>query len=635
MAIDHRGSRFAVALTAVLLLGASPAAPQSAPPAAPAAQIAPTTGPGRHFEAVRRHLDLGGPLFVYVEVDGEIEALAKRLTEAIAAAAGDEPEAQRFKQDYAALAAELGLTDVKAVGMSSVARPGGSFHNRAFYLLPEPRRGVFAVLGGPARPFATARLAPADTDLFIETEIDLPALLDTMTAVARRFDPAAGLDTAGAALADATGIDAGPALDALAALRGRVTLALRLADAPPPDSGNLDEWAVELMQKGQLLIRAEGLGSKLAEVLDTVDLLVAETAGGRRIYRPREPIPQLGDNQPAIAIEGEAVLIASSLAFLQASLARSDGLDAAPPFRAALAATGLEQGNTVVYGTPRAFAFVRSAIEGIAGATAPGEEAASAISAILERVPRLDSPLAAVAANLPDGIALHANGDSTLRGALLPVALWSPDILGTVVLAAAPAAVRAIVEVKREERRVAAIENNLRVIGEAAQRFFARDTRAGEVGFEDLRAELEGKLTEIPGLDFSDFTLERGFSRIDYDLADGRKVSWIAPLGDADREAVKRNLAAFDRVAVWYFRRFPDEGFMAGFEAVQTGSPMREFPKPVRDENYRNLQISKGDTEIQIEVAGERITIPRQPPERAPAQRPQRQQQQRQGQPPR
>jgi hypothetical protein len=575
---------------------------------------------------VRPHLDLGGPLFVYVETEGEVDAIARRLTEAMAAAAGDEPEAQRFKQDYAALAAELGLTQIRAVGMSSIARPDGSFHNRMFLLAPAPRRGLLAALGGPARPFSTARLAPADADLFLETELDLPALLDALLAVARRFDPDAGIGTAGGALAGATGIDPGPALDVLAALRGRLTLALRFADDPPAEPERLGDWAQSLAGRGQLLLRAEGIGAKLAALLDPIDALAARTVGARRVYQLRDPLPELGDNQPAIAIEGDVAVIASSLPFLEASLARSDGLDAAPAFRAALEATGLEQGNTLVYGTPRVFAALRGALAAIAAAAAPDEDTHAAVGAVLDRLPALPMPVAAVSANLQDGIAVRGNGDSSLRGALLPVGAMSPDVLGTIVLAAAPAAVRAFVAVKADERRVAAVEANLRLIGEAAQAHFARHPRADAVGYDELRGNVEGKLAEIPGVDFSDVTLERGFKSVELALPDGRRVSWIVPLGEAEREAVKRNLAAFERAAAWYFRRFPDEAAMAGFEAVQRGSPMRELPKPVREEDYRTLSIGRDDPEIAIEVAGERIAVPRgaatQPARRGPFQRP-------------
>ena len=197
MAALHAGSdRLRAALAGMALLASGAASGQPAPtdaqPAPPQIAVGADATPDAAIAERLRGLLAVLPEFEDVDVQvregvvffggsvaetadvERLEALAKRLSEAIAAAAGDEPDAQRFKQDYAALAAELGLTDVKAVGMSSAARPEGGFHNRIFYLLPEPRRGAFAALGGPARPFATARLAPADTDLFVTYGTDEP-----------------------------------------------------------------------------------------------------------------------------------------------------------------------------------------------------------------------------------------------------------------------------------------------------------------------------------------------------------------------------------------------------------------------------------------------------------------------------
>src|ERR1035438_10601470 len=87
------------------------------------------------------------------------------------------------RQDFKALFSELGLNDVKAIGLSSVRESGGNFRNRTFLFAPDGRHGLLAVLGGQPGRFVGARLAPADTDFYSECEFDVSALYDTIKAV--------------------------------------------------------------------------------------------------------------------------------------------------------------------------------------------------------------------------------------------------------------------------------------------------------------------------------------------------------------------------------------------------------------------------------------------------------------------
>jgi len=67
---------FARALLILALALAAPVAPAQAPPA----------GGSPHFEAVRQRLALGGPLFVYVDLDGDVERIGRDVAASIAAA---------------------------------------------------------------------------------------------------------------------------------------------------------------------------------------------------------------------------------------------------------------------------------------------------------------------------------------------------------------------------------------------------------------------------------------------------------------------------------------------------------------------------------------------------------------------
>ena len=597
-----------------------------------AQQSAPGARPSPHFEAVRQRLQLGGPLFVYVDIDGDVERIGRDVSASVAVTVGDAPAGAKLKQDYAAILAQLGLTQVKAIGMSSAARADGSFDNRTFLFVPEPRSGLLAAFGGPARPFASARLAPADTDLFVETEFDLPALLAVFAAVAKRFgvdDPMAEILNAARDQAPVDPVQLAAAArmaELFAALKGRATLALGFAPDAAIDPDAPEASALALALGAKLLLRVEGIGGKLAAILDGLDELTATAAGPRRVYQTKEPLPFLGDNQPVIAIEGETVTLASSRAHLDASLARTDGLDRAPDFRAGLEATGPE-GNGLTYATPRFLRFVHDGIAAAAASNGPRDDAGAAlVQVILGQFPAGDRPFIAVTANLPDGILFRSLGGAPNKSGLLALGIYNPETIGTIVRVAAPALARALIAEPAEQGRVAAgdapksareqaVEANLKRIAEVADRWFAANPNEDEVAFEQL-VGLDPSLaaiTPVAGEDYDDVTVSKAAGVVEIQLPSGMVVAYAPPLTDTDREAVKQNLAALDEAAAWYLAMRPDEPFMAGEEAVAEGSPLKALPAAVRGEDYGRVHVSRNRDQISVRVGSETITVQRDP----------------------
>jgi hypothetical protein len=585
-----------------------------------------TVAPSPSFDAVRTRLELGGPLFVFIDYEDQIAQIGRDVSKMISDLVADDPALAIFRQDYAAILDELGLSGIKAVGMSSTRR-GATYHNRVFLHAPEPRRGLLASFGGPAGPFAAAALAPQDTDLLMEHELDIKAITDAFTTVAKRFVPDAGIDMAGAAIAAQTGMQAGDVIDMVANLRGRFSLVLRLGDIAMPDPTRLEEWGLGLAQKADLLLRAEGIGRRLLPMIRDIRELVPMTIAGRRAFRASETVPVLGQNQPVLVFDDDTVLLASSALFAEQSLTRGDrALAQAPGFRQALTEIGLDRGNSILYGTPRLVRMLRSAVlAGAEMAAASADEPAMGpvLQSVINRLPDASKPFASVAANQPDGILMRSNDSLSLRSALLPLSLFNPDVIGPIALAAIPAAVQAYADSMAESRAAEIAKENLAIIGEAALAYFETNTSATEVTYADLKSELAGRLKRVKGMDFTDFVLERGFGNVEIELPNGETVTWNAPIGEAEREKIRANLRQFDRAAAWYFRKYPRESLMLGGEAVEEGSPMRQMPPQIRGERYEDLQIRRTDTEIEIQVNDQVIAIRRDPAL-------QRQQQQRQ-----
>ncbi|MEO6996065.1 MAG: hypothetical protein ABI273_20855, partial [Lacunisphaera sp.] len=139
-----------------------------------------TSERSRHFEAVNRELELGGTLYGYADVDGDVLGFAAQMQALMKQLAGAQPQLAPYVKDYAPVIKALGLDDIKAMGLSSVAEGDGYFRNRVFLYTPGPRHGLLAGLGGPSAPFARLELAPADADFYAESEIDLPAVYATI-----------------------------------------------------------------------------------------------------------------------------------------------------------------------------------------------------------------------------------------------------------------------------------------------------------------------------------------------------------------------------------------------------------------------------------------------------------------------
>ena len=131
-----------------------------------------------HFEAVSGHLDLGGEVYLYVDVDGDVDKIAGMVNDLLKfvdkASGGDMP-AEIAALDITDLVDQLGLSGISALGASSIQK-GDIFHNSYYLHVPDGRKGLLDVFGGEAAPFAVQKLAPAGSDIVMEQDIDISAL---------------------------------------------------------------------------------------------------------------------------------------------------------------------------------------------------------------------------------------------------------------------------------------------------------------------------------------------------------------------------------------------------------------------------------------------------------------------------
>lgn len=446
---------------------------KTAAPAKASTALVPETERSRHFIAVNEQLELGGTIYGFVDVDGDAVQLAEKLKGLLQNVGRANPNAAPFaNQDVPALFAKLGINDVKAMGVSSVPDGTGFFRNRVFFYTPEGRHGLLAGLGGKPGPFAHLGLAPADTDVYSEAEIDVPAIYTTVKDVLGQIGGETAKNQLDAALQKAGRAAAISWLKLINATKGHVVLIGRL-DAEKtfrtPGQGGVAIPAFSL------LLRIDGVAPAIEDALKESKLLTASQAGSTRLYEFNQPLPVEG-LKPIIAIEGSTLFVATTAAFLDECRSQKSGLGGDPEFKKALAHVGTE-GNGLTYVTPRLFRRLRE-IETLNPNLPP--EAKSGIGYAMNQLPSIEQPLITLRVNQPNGILVRSYWNRSLKQDVAMMSVYNPVTVGVLAAMAIPAfqKVRATSQDK-------AVLNNLRQFAVAGDRYCV-EHGVGTAAYADL-----------------------------------------------------------------------------------------------------------------------------------------------------
>lgn len=468
-------------IIAALTLGAcqkkteAPATAASKPeaPKPLAVEVVKESERSRNFAAVNKQLELGGTLYGYVDVDGDLLKLAGQLQGVLGEMAKTQPNAGMIAhQDLSAIVTMLGLTDVKALGVSSVPDGTGYFRNRVFVYTGGERHGLMAALGGKPAAFKHVGLAPADTALYGESEMDLGVAYKTLKDVVAKVagEPASNqLETMIKKAGEAATISY---LDLIYGLKGRSAVILRV-DAektlrlPGPQPVTLPAFS--------LVACVEGVGQVVEPSLAKVRELRRTDAGSMHIYEPAQKLPVEGF-QPALVIDGSMLYVTTSLPFLKECRELKTGLAQTPEFQKAVAQLGA-QGNGLTYVSPRVFERLRD-IEKLNPNLPP--QVAGVLNLMLAQMPKLDRPLVSVRTNLDDGILVRSYLNRSLKQDIAAVSVYNPFTVGMLAAMAIPAFQK--VRVSSQEK---AVTNNLRQLAAAADQYYL-ETGKNTASYDDL-----------------------------------------------------------------------------------------------------------------------------------------------------
>jgi type IV pilus assembly protein PilA len=464
-----------------------------------------------HFTAVQKHLELGGTLYGYADIDGDVLKIADSLRGIMEQVAVAQPEVAPFlKQDLRGIFTLLGFDDIKAVGLSSVPEGDGSFRNRVFMLTPNGRHGLLAGLGGAPAPHALVKLAPTGTDFYGEAEVDLAEVYKTIKAVVTKV----GGETAANLMEEKIKQAGVPAsiswLDVINGWKGRSALVLRLDPEKTLALPNL------VLPQPSFLLCIEGVGPAFEPMLKKLPPLKLSVVGERKIFSLAQPSPIPGIN-PVFVIEGKTLYLATTQAFFNECLNHKTGLAQTPEFTKALARVGAT-GNALAYVSPAFFDRLND-LERLNPNLPP--QNLQTLRMVLGNLPKPAQPLITVRTNLPEGILIQSHWNRSLKQDVAMVAMYNPATVGLLAAMAIPAFQK--VRTASQEK---AVLNNLRQLAAASEQYYL-ENNVDTVQLDQLIGpdKYIKALNSVAGEDYSEVVLKQGEPLVVH-LPDGREVRY-------------------------------------------------------------------------------------------------------------
>lgn len=480
---------------------ASPALSAPEKPKPLTVAVVPEAERSKHFVAVNQHLELGGTVYGYVDIDGDAAKLSTGIGKLLERIAATQPQLEPFvKQDYPALFGMLGFNDVRALGVSSVPDGTGYFRNTAFFYTPEKRRGLLAGLGGAPAPFACLNLAPANVDVYAESEVDFAEVYKTVKAVVAKVGGEPSADLMETQLKKAGEAAAFSLYGLVTGWKGHSALVLRLDDA---QSTQLPTPQPFTIPTPSLLLSLEGIAPAVEPALAKLPMLQAREENGLKIYSSKAPLPLQGI-APVIAVKGTTLYFATTAAFLSECLGSTPRLADTETFKQALAPLGRE-GNGLTYVAPQFFTTLRKVVA--LNPNAP-EETKNVLNFWLEQLPQPTRPLVSVRTNLPDGVLVRSYWNRSSKQDVATLAVYNPVTVGFLAAMAIPAFQKV-----RHSSQEKAVLNNLRQLSAAADQYYL-ENGVGAATLDDLVGPEDTKyikrIQPVGGEDYRRMTFKQG-----------------------------------------------------------------------------------------------------------------------------
>ena len=238
-------------------------------PADPAADEA-------RFNSVNEQLDMGGTVYAYVSVDGDLSAIGSFVESKLNQIRQLDERAKIPPVDIPQLLTVSGLDAVSAMGISSKRTAEGGFRNKAYIYAPNTRQGFLRILGDESKPFDVVNMAPAGTDVAIEQDVNLKVAYEVAEEVMGMLNGDQGKAMLQAMVKRPAGPFPFTLEKILADLDTQVTIIL---DADPSWTVNLPGTKIAEIPQLNLAITVDGLGWVVEEMANTVETKFQEKGG--------------------------------------------------------------------------------------------------------------------------------------------------------------------------------------------------------------------------------------------------------------------------------------------------------------------------------------------------------------------
>jgi type II secretory pathway pseudopilin PulG len=398
--------------------------PQSAAPQTGPAPVLVEEGLSPYFLAVASKLELGGTSFVYAEQQDTFNLVADLLDGLIKTA----PKSEGFQlpEDFSVrtFLHSLGLDGVKATGLSSRQLSVGRYHSRSFAYMPDGRKGLAGLSGGPAEPFLLHGIAPSGSDLALEFPLRTKGVVAELLAAFLPLLPQKEREALEAQL-DAKQPPIGMSLrEMLSLLDARAALLVRINPEQSFPAGQPAPIPLPGVDAALILERLEWLLEPLKQqflplLADPKSPVERTEKDGILTLKFRSPVgPAPMDFQPTLQYEASKgrLIVSTRASFLQSVLSPADKLTTQPAFQKAWQGMPSE-GNGSLYVSER---FLATSLDLLKeslqqpGVDAALREMAGPLAELLAG--KLTQPQAFCYANQPDGTLGVANSLLPLKG---------------------------------------------------------------------------------------------------------------------------------------------------------------------------------------------------------------------------
>jgi hypothetical protein len=387
-----------------------------------------------HFEKVFKHLDLGGTVFMYMDVEGDASSAAEFVNNLIKRIPQKEENQRLANVDAIKITKQLGLNTIVAGGLSSY-RDGKIYRNKAFVCNQGPREGLMLICGGAPHTLEAPRRAPQDADIVFENDLNLKAVYDVVMAVLH--DVASNeADQLASKVDEKIPEFTFTYREIINQLNTRVVGVIRI-DKDKTFSLPTVNIALPFTE---LLLGLDNMGflfDAIQEKLKSMPMIQVAEDGAMKLLELSIPLPgNLSGYRLVLAKDSKTnrLWFATSRTFLKEYFSEKAALAQSPEFQQATRNFPGEA-NGVSYMGPNAIVKIQKVLNSIAKFSPKINEGVEIIQALL---PEPNIATATTYSNLPDGIFFTSNTTSSHKSTLLAMLYANPFVIGLAAVVAMP-----------------------------------------------------------------------------------------------------------------------------------------------------------------------------------------------------